>query len=129
MSTDTERAWAAGFFDGEGYIGVNASGAKGANKRLHIQVCQTQDGPLERLQTVIGGKIYGPYNKKGPRLPYKQLHVDGFERVQYAVCLLWPWLSSPKRSQAAAAFTAYQRYVDRPYVPRGPRPKVVPHAA
>lgn len=121
MMDREQLAWAAGFFDGEGHIGI--TGTK--NKHLHIQVCQTEEGPLERLKAVLGvGKIYGPYNATGlARRPYKQYHIDTFERVQHAICLMWPWLSRPKREQAKAAFSAYREYLARPYVPRGPKPK------
>lgn len=117
-----DLAWAAGFFDGEGHIGLATTGAKKLNRHLHIQVVQTEEGPLERLQTIIGGKLYGPY-PHGKRKPYKQLHIDKFEDVQHVVCLLWPWLSRPKREQVKNALAAFHEYQQRPYVPRGPRPK------
>jgi hypothetical protein len=119
-----ELAWAAGFFDGEGHFGTIKTGKN--NLHLHIQVVQTVDGPLQRLQNVLGvGKIYGPYKQcKGGRRPYKQFHVDRFENVQHALCLMWPWLSAPKRAQAKAAILAYHEYLARPHIPCGPKRKV-----
>jgi len=119
-----ELAWAAGFFDGEGHIGSAVTGKKRLNKHLHIQLVQTADGPLERFQRAVGfGKIYGPYKSRGNKRPYKQLHIDKFEQVQQTICLLWPWLSEPKRQQTRVAFQDYHAYLNRPYVPRGPQRK------
>lgn len=111
---DREKlAWAAGFFDGEGHIGLVKTGAR--NLHLHIQVVQTEDGPLERLAETLGvGKIYGPYYARkavGNRRPYRQFHVNTFEKVQYAICLMWPWLSCPKREKAKRAFLTYRNYL------------------
>lgn len=124
-----QLAWAAGFFDGEGHIGcVKTVGKVGGhvNRRLHINVCQTQEGPLERLQAVLGvGRIYGPYPNRdsngGQRKPYRQFHIDGVEQVQHAIAALWPWLSRPKRNQAKTAFAEFQDYLARPKVPCGPK--------
>ena len=119
-----ELAWAAGFMDGEAHFGLVASSNK--NKHIHIQVCQTEDGPLERLQNILGrGKIYGPYNAKkadgSARKPYKQFHIDSFEQVQYAICLLWTWLSRPKKNQIIKMMTGYVEYSHRPKTSPGPK--------
>lgn len=117
-----QLAWAAGFFDGEGHIGVVTP--KSGNAHIHIQVVQTEEGPLQRLQTVLNvGRIYGPYNHGGNRRPYKQLHIDRFESVQHTVCALWPWLSAPKKRQIVAAFDKFALYLSRPHKKRGPKPR------
>jgi hypothetical protein len=122
-----ELAWAAGFFDGEGHVGlatVNKRKGGNSNKHLHIQLVQTLPGPLERFQEALGGKMYGPYRSSvNGRRPYKQLHFDTFERVQNVACRLWPWLSRPKKDQFKAALLAYHEYLARPYVKRGPQKK------
>ena len=124
MSEQYELAWAAGFFDGEGHIGLVKTGQ---NRHIHIQICQTIDGPLERFQAILGlGKIYGPYIPKkmaGKRKPYKQLHIDTFEHVQYTICRLWPWLSKPKRNQAKRVLEEFRQYLNRPKTKRGPKPQ------
>ena len=129
MTTDThELAWAAGFFDGEAHIGLARTNNKTQNRHLHIQICQTEDGPLERFtEAVNAGKIYGPYNHNrkvnGNQRPYKQLHIATFEKVQQTVCLLWPWLSTPKKNQAKMALIAYRQYQERDKPRMGPAPK------
>ena len=127
METNREElAWAAGFMDGEAHFGLVTTNRKTQNKHIHISVCQTEDGPLERLQKVLGcGTIYGPYKTKksdgSARKPYKQFHINTFERVQHTVCLLWPWLSAPKRAQAKRMLLGYQEYQSRPKVKSGPK--------
>jgi hypothetical protein len=122
-----ELAWAAGFFDGEGHIGVPVQKHGkygGVNKRLVIVLVQTQDGPLERFYAAVGvGKLYGPYKPRSGQSPYKQLHINTFQDVQHAVCQLWPWLSAPKKAQTIAAFQKYFEYLARPAVTPGPKPR------
>lgn len=113
-----ELAWAAGFADGEAHFGLVTTNNKTQNKHIHIQICQTEDGPLERFQKALGlGKIYGPYTPKkkdnGNRRPYKQFHIDNFEHVQYAVGLLWPWLSRPKKNQITRMLKSYGEYQNK----------------
>jgi hypothetical protein len=47
-------AWAAGFFDGEGYIAVSKSG----RVRPVIEVSQINREPLDRLKHLFGGCVY-----------------------------------------------------------------------
>ena len=114
--------------DGEAHFGLATTNQKTKNKHIHISVCQTAEGPLERLQTVLGfGKIYGPYRPKTvktARKPYKQFHVDKFESVQQVVCMLWPWLSAPKKAQAKHMLLEYSKYCKRPRLRTGPAPKL-----
>ena len=95
----TELAWAAGLFDGEGYVGW----VKNCGMRLSIG--QVHRYVLERFMSAVGvGKIVGPYafkqridgyNRK-PRYDYvTQTH----ESIQAIACVLWPHLSAVKREQ------------------------------
>lgn len=99
-----ELAWAAGFFDGEGYCGRTAfTKAKGGKKyyRWRADISQVHKEPLERFLKVIGhGKIYGPYTPKSLKSrPYFVWCAEG-PNAKAAVKLLAPWLSSPKLQQA-----------------------------
>lgn len=51
-------AWAAGIFEGEGNIGLDAG------KRVHIQVVQKDRWILDKLARLFGGKVYEAYVKK-----------------------------------------------------------------
>lgn len=126
--TNEDLAWAAGFFDGEGHIGFIVHNNKRINGHLHIQICQTEDGPLQRFYSVFGvGKIYGPYTpktKRGNRRPYKQFHVDRADHVKMIISSMWSWLSNPKQRQAKAALDAYEAYQKIPNLKTGPKTNI-----
>lgn len=106
---DTERAWAAGFFDGEGHFTI------GSGKYLRLVVVQTETTTLERFQRATGG--YGHIYLRSNNQPAKwkqgwSFQLNALGDVTYAVNLLWEFLSHPKRQQIAAAYSkraAYRR--------------------
>lgn len=96
VSIETELAWAAGFFDGEGntHQRANRPGLGG----LSMQVNQQEPTTLERFGSAVGyGKLYGPYAERQTGSVYRWL-ITG-HKVQLAVDRLWPYLSEPKRKQ------------------------------
>lgn len=98
-----ELAWSAGFFDGEGTIGlINASIRK---PNLQLSVRQVRREPLDRFQKAVGvGTIGGPY--KNPHgQDYFAYRVNGHRSVQTVVAMLWAFLSEPKREQAHKAMS------------------------
>lgn len=100
-----ELAWAAGFFDGEGMIRAYA-GHKNTAPALMVRISQVDRRPLDRLHAAISGlgKIYGPKAPQSPRSsPYYTLSFTTFEAAQAAVAMLWPFLSPPKKEDAARA--------------------------
>jgi len=101
-----ELAWAAGFFDGEGSFCVLIPNRKTMRPMLHATIHQTNKITLERFQTACGGlgRITGPYTKARAwnSKPYWVWQTSKFEHAQQVVLCLWPWLSSPKRTQALA---------------------------
>ncbi len=104
----TELAWAAGFYDGEGCMTLHTSkGGKthGSNQWMYpnIHLGQVDKRPLVRFVNALGfGKLYGPYNHG--RNPHAQSRYDlffrTFEEVQQVIACLWPYLSEPKKEQA-----------------------------
>ena len=60
--SDVDAAWAAGYIDGEGSIGVNTY--QGAY-RLTIQVSSSVPASLEKLHALFGGHLGGPYKASG----------------------------------------------------------------
>lgn len=103
MTHREQLAWAAGFFDGEGNAGIYGS------RTVRARIGNTDLAQLQRFMSVVRvGKIYGPYrNGKGivngaktyTSRPIYFYWVSGFEDVQHLMCLLWSWLSQPKRDQ------------------------------
>lgn len=101
--SDIERAWAAGFFDGEGSTCVKAG------RSIVVSVTQAADGDacpetlLHFARAVQAGRLYGPYATRGK--PIYRWTAVGAEAA-LAIGRLWPFLSRPKREQ-------YQRVSDR----------------
>ncbi len=105
VSRREELAWCAGFLDGEGYFAFSRhSGTRG---QVKIQASQVDDRPLLRLAASLGGSVTGPYEIKRPNCPPNwSWSTASFGGVMQAVCLVWPWLSQPKRDQAHGALLA-----------------------
>lgn len=94
-----ELAWAGGFFSGEGSTtGFMQHGR--FYPRIQIgQSFGTEE--LDRIQGALGmGLIHGPTKSPKGEMTVYQLSINGFEKTQAAVAMLWPWLSTAKREQA-----------------------------
>ena len=104
---DTERAWAAGFFDGEGTVGVGGgSFGRPVYRQPSMEIPQSSEhgvpDSLVHFQEVVGvGSITGPHLPRNPwaRLPSYRWELGGHRKVEMVAGLLWPWLGSVKRSQ------------------------------
>ncbi len=105
MSKQTEIAWAAGFFDGEGTTAVIK--AKGrVHFRLSLSITQFDPDSLHRFQKAVGaGRVYGPY---GRRWSYSAQKAKDVHNI---LDLLWPYLGNIKRDQANAAI---EKHNDNP---------------
>lgn len=105
-----ELAWAAGFFDGEGYIGCIKNFSRESSYRaLRITVTQNKREPLDRFLSACGfGTIRicdnASVHSRHPRIVWE---VSSFESVQATVALLWNWLSLPKQTQIKKALFEY----------------------
>jgi hypothetical protein len=106
-SVETESAWAAGFFDGEGTAGVAGSSHGGHGYRqpsMEIPQSSNRGIPdsLLRFQLAVGaGSITGPHPPRNPwaRIPSYRWELGGHRKVETVAGILWPWLGSVKRSQ------------------------------
>lgn len=107
---NTELAWAAGFFDGEGCSGI--AWHKNENRyRMRIMLSQSSSPEtLQRFQRAVGGlgKISGPYTKrhfnnliKQPKvqLPVWKLNIYRTEDIKFVSAMLMPLLCTAKREQ------------------------------
>ena len=109
--SQTELAWAAGFFDGEGctyfrYMKTRKDGSKYYYPAFAVG--QANDEPLNRLaKTFPFGHMTGPYR---PYARSKKMHwkfyLWGFQHVQAAIAMMWPWLTEVKRKQATKVLLA-----------------------
>jgi len=100
------RAWAAGFFDGEGSVFLMKDHRWPDWRGIGMEVAQASidDVPetLSRFHSVVGvGRISGPRTLRNPwsRLPQYRWRVSGGAKVSIVIRALWPWLSPVKRSQ------------------------------
>ena len=108
---ETELAWAAGFFDGEGTT------AHAGGRRVVARIVQATDQPssapqtLERFKRAVGvGRVRWARSKDERR---KEQWVYAAERrsdVELMFSQLWPYLSNPKRDQANRAFEKADAY-------------------
>lgn len=95
----TEIAWCAGFFDGEGSCCLRRYKNQGCG--ISLQIKQTK-GPdlLDRVQSILGGKVYGPYQQKNRNhSEYWDWRLDSYYSVANAYNLLYDYLGDVKRSQ------------------------------
>lgn len=96
--------WAAGFFEGEGYV-------RAIQRRkcveLSIDVAQVYREPLDKLQELFGGKVYGPYGPYAAnKQPYFKYAAHGELAVQ-ALNAMLPYLFR-KGDQARVALTVWE---------------------
>lgn len=105
-----ELAWAAGFFDGEGNVGIGKRGRHW--RKIVLTIAQTEPTTLHRFAAAVGfGKVRGPYARKNPlHRPVWYWSVEGPYRCEAVMSSLWPFLSDPKREQYAQALHVWQAY-------------------
>lgn len=87
-------AWAAGFVDGEGYIGITRAKAKrGIYYRVDVQAAQIHEEPIRLLQSIFGGNVRHVKNHKRG---YWYWRTFGPTAIKTATILL-PFLVVKKR--------------------------------
>lgn len=106
LAPEAERAWAAGFFDGEGCCGVYGTRRRPLPTRVQMSVWQTETSTLERLHAATGSVGYLTHVDRGnPKWkPCWGLFITALEDVELVVHALWPYLSGPKRDQIRRSF-------------------------
>jgi hypothetical protein len=107
--------WAAGFLEGEGYIGFKYSLNKQYNKqypRLVLSISQVHREPLDAFKNIFNkGTVRGPY---GPyhttKQSYYQYQISGDGAVEIIEKML-PYLFQ-KGIQAQEAVRKYRKYLN-----------------
>lgn len=102
---DPAVAWAAGVFEGEGYIGNQTS--YGVYFLTRLKVTMTDEDVVRRFASVVGvGTVRGPrWIKKGgvadPRCkPYWYWELTGNERCAEVLTVFLPWLGARRSAKA-----------------------------
>ncbi len=108
--TETELAWAAGFFDGEGSVSTRSRSRAGRRPEMRITISQVHPEVLERFRDAVGlGSVTGPHDYPS-RTPNRQVQwrycTYGTPQTRSVIELLWPYLSSVKRVQAERCLAA-----------------------
>jgi hypothetical protein len=96
----TERAWAAGFFDGEGCTTwTKAYPPLKKKPYLRIVITQKDRRALHRFQAAVRGigRVGGPFHHKG--FHQSAWTANGIQ-AEYVLRLIWPWLGEVKKEQA-----------------------------
>lgn len=109
MAAKTDLAWAAGFFDGEGWIGCNTYKRTSRALQIRAQISQKDRRVLDRFAAALGvGKVYGPYThgRGAAELRYSY-SANGRPAVTHIIAELWPYLGDVKREQAMLALARY----------------------
>lgn len=105
MNSETELAWAAGFFDGEGCT-VCANTDRGC-RSLQVAVGQVNRDNLRRFHAAIGGLGHlGPPRQHRPGRPISRVAIYGSE-ARLALSRIWPYLGQEKQNQALSALMKY----------------------
>lgn len=129
-TSDREQlAWAAGFIDDEGHFRLHEVRSRPTDQRRYGQatltVAQTHKEVLDKLQAILGGKVYGPFQ------PQKEHHNQVYRyslwgnfKIEEAFDKLRPWLGVIKIKQAQGAIDAARQLAARPKLKPGPKPMV-----
>ena len=96
-----ELAWAAGFFDGEGWAAKNKT--RGVQSRINQSDDDGVPAVLLRFQRIVSrGRIHGPVREEGRRDLY-YWDVSSRGDVGAVAGAIWPWLGEVKRAEFVAA--------------------------
>jgi hypothetical protein len=105
-----DLAYCAGLYEGEGTVYTNI--IKNKYRYLNLAIVMSDLEPLYFFaDTVDVGRLNGPYNlnyKDGLiRKQRYRYYISGFEKVQYVIAMMWPWLSPRRKEQYKRAVTVY----------------------
>lgn len=94
--TQTDAAWAAGFIDGEGYIGITREYNPKYQKtyyKVTLMVGQVHLLPIEKLQLMFGGKVSHRDNKHQGFWTWRVSGENAYSAIRYIL----PYLVAKKR--------------------------------
>lgn len=95
VSTELERAWAAGFFDGEGHVRFSNK----ATYHAAVREVTRRVSLLHRFRAAVGvGTVRDSPRHNGSDSPVSEWVATG-ENAERAMTLLLPYLGEPKREQ------------------------------
>lgn len=99
VPTDTDLAWAAGFIDGEGHIGINMAGD---STQMAVSVSNTDLRSIKRFAELFGGKLHYTTPGTGGKRPVHYWRAAGHGAAG-VLRQVYPYLVI-KKEQADVAF-------------------------
>jgi hypothetical protein len=110
MTNQEKYAWAAGFFEGEGYIG--AAKCRGG-QYVRIVIGQVDREVLDRFHRIFGvGRVLGPYVKTN-HPEWRRIfryEVYKYSEVKDVAKKMWPFLGKVKREQVSRSIRAAMQH-------------------
>lgn len=97
MKSDLDRGYAAGLFEGEGWVGCWVG--RGGYLHPYLRINMTDEGPLRRMQGIFGGNINGPYERGPDRKPIYAWGVNGWDALEAIHAEIGEQLSPRRQSQ------------------------------
>lgn len=91
MIKDTDIAWSAGFFDGEGWLVIQKRGGKYKSHYLRIGIAHVAPEPLYEMQRLYGGNIRKDSKVYGNRKP-RHVWTLSCSKAANAVMQMQPYL-------------------------------------
>lgn len=95
--------WLAGFYEGEGTICAYSTNGG----FLSLRICQKNIEPLNRCQSLFGGKIYHTFNKKRNNAEIDNWVLTGVRAAGMAMTL-FPLLTRRRQGQIAKALKTWR---------------------
>lgn len=117
--TREDLAWAAGLFEGEGYITYGQQHSDSVRLRLGLNI--TDEDVIRQFHKIVGvGTLSGPHVRPGSHhKPIWTWYASSFEAAQALIAAFYPWLHSRRRAKAletlkavadSRASRSYRRY-------------------
>lgn len=119
MPLDTDIAWCAGFFDGEGHVSYHRgypsriSGCVSPQLYAAVSQCSDNVEVLEFFQRIVGfGKLKGPYKMPNGRPQHRLLF--GKDEIEPLFFTLQPYLREEKTQDFRHALMGYWSHDSTP---------------
>jgi hypothetical protein len=104
---EREVAWAAGFYEGEGYFGVKRN-PYGHPNALRFSIGQRTEEPILKFLAIAGvGKIRHRHLPDGHGKEIWYYEAGKTANALLVIEALWPWLSERRKLQAQRAIDEF----------------------
>lgn len=100
-------AWAAGFYEGEGHLSYRTG-----NGGPLVVINQCNKEPLDKLQALFGGQVYGPKKVKGGRQDVYIWNLTKHTESRSFIYSIFPYLSDKKQKDTLDKIDRYADYLE-----------------